>query len=82
MGMAGRVEAWQKHAFRPISAGFAAIQLGIQGLDQLILHSIFTNFSTSARQYKAHLRIRRSAHYSSFWGKNSVITEALKSKFI
>jgi hypothetical protein len=31
----------RKHAFRPISAGFAAIQLGIQGMDQFILHSIF-----------------------------------------
>jgi hypothetical protein len=30
-----------KHAFRPISAGFAAIQLEVQGLDQLILYSIF-----------------------------------------
>jgi hypothetical protein len=65
--MHGRVEAWQKHrcrhAFRPISAGFVAIQLGIQGLDQFF---IFTNFSTSARQIlhinKAHLRITRSAH--------------------
>jgi hypothetical protein len=30
-----------KHAFRPISAGFAAIQLGMQGSDQLILYPFF-----------------------------------------
>jgi hypothetical protein len=34
-----------KHAFRPISAGFAAIQLGIQCLNQLILYSNCTDKS-------------------------------------
>jgi hypothetical protein len=61
-----------KHAFRPISAGFAAIQLRIQGLglDQLILtllYSIFYfhkffNFCQTNFVHKAHLRITRSAH--------------------
>jgi hypothetical protein len=55
-----------KHAFRPISAGFAAIQVGIQGLDQLILCSIFyfhklLNFCQTNFIYKALLRITRSA---------------------
>jgi hypothetical protein len=66
----GRVGAWQnmrcKHAFRPISAGFAAIQLGIQGLDQLILYTIFYfhkffNFSQTNFVYKVHLRILNRA---------------------
>jgi hypothetical protein len=35
-----RCSTWQKHAFRPILAGFAAIQLGIQGLNQFIMYSI------------------------------------------
>jgi hypothetical protein len=64
-----------KHAFRSISAGFASIQLGIQGLDQKYCTKfyIFTNFSTSARQiYKVLLRITRSAHDRAISGAKSL----------
>jgi hypothetical protein len=65
-----------KHAFRPISAGFAAIQLGTQGLDQLILYSIFYfhkffNFCQTNFVNKAHLRITLSAHDRAVSGAKS-----------
>jgi hypothetical protein len=65
-----------KHAFRPISAGFAAIQLGIQGWTMLILCSNFYfhkffNFCQTNFVYKALLRITRSAHDRAISGAKS-----------
>jgi hypothetical protein len=57
----------RKHAFRSISAGFAAIQLGIQGLDQLILYSIF--YFHKFRRWSAPSYNTQCTWQSCFWGK-------------